>query len=148
VWTKATVKPRRVALCALALLACTGAGCAPSSPRASHASPAVRVNERDFHITAPAELKSGAATLTVANSGPEAHELIVVRSDGNPLPLRSDGLTVDEDAILGRTAGALEPGTAGTQRTLELHLTPGRYEFFCNMSGHFLGGMHTAVTVT
>jgi uncharacterized cupredoxin-like copper-binding protein len=30
---------------------------------------------------------------------------------------------------------------------LRVRLTPGRYEFFCNMSGHYLGGMHTVIVV-
>jgi uncharacterized cupredoxin-like copper-binding protein len=84
----------------------------------------------------------------VHNNGPEAHELIVVRSDGDKaLPLRGDGLTVDEDAVEASTAGSLEPGVAGSDRVLKLRLKPGRYEFFCNMAGHFEGGMHTTVTV-
>jgi uncharacterized cupredoxin-like copper-binding protein len=30
---------------------------------------------------------------------------------------------------------------------LRLHLRPGRYVMFCNMSGHYLGGMDTDVVV-
>jgi uncharacterized cupredoxin-like copper-binding protein len=29
-----------------------------------------------------------------------------------------------------------------------LHLKPGRYELFCNMAGHYLGGMRAALVVT
>jgi uncharacterized cupredoxin-like copper-binding protein len=32
-------------------------------------------------------------------------------------------------------------------RTLRLKLTPGRYVFFCNMAGHYLGGMRHEVVV-
>ena len=45
------------------------------------------------------------------------------------------------------TAGALEPGHPGSNRKLRLHLAPGRYVLFCNMSGHYLGGMHTELVV-
>ena len=57
-------------------------------------------------------------------------------------------MTVNEEALEKVEAGALEPGASGSVRELHLHLKPGRYELFCNMSGHFLGGMHTDVVVT
>ena len=43
-------------------------------------------------------------------------------------------------------AGALEPGEPGTRR-LHVRLTPGHYELFCNMSGHYLGGMERELEV-
>src|SRR4051794_30699555 len=59
----------------------------------------LRVAERDFRITAPTEVRAGAAMLRVDNRGPDSHELIVVRVGRGRLPLRRDGLTVDEDAV-------------------------------------------------
>ena len=44
-------------------------------------------------------------------------------------------------------AGSLEPGQAGTVRTLRVHLVSGHYLFFCNMAGHYLGGMNAEVIV-
>ena len=76
-----------------------------------------------------------------------AHELIVVKLSDAPLPLRHDGITVDEDAVAARTAYALEPQPAGKVSELRMHLTPGRYELFCNMAGHYRGGMHTELDV-
>jgi len=61
--------------------------------------------------------------------------------------LRRDGLTVDEDAVEPETAGALEPGQPGATRELKLQLEPGRYELLCNMSGHYMGGMHSVLVV-
>jgi uncharacterized cupredoxin-like copper-binding protein len=61
--------------------------------------------------------------------------------------LRRDGLTVDEAALEHRMVGVLEAGEPGADRRLVLRLRPGRYEFFCNMSGHYLGGMHRTVEV-
>ena len=75
------------------------------------------------------------------------HELIVVRLQGRSLPLRQDGITVDEDALDRETAGALEPFSGGSVDTLHVHLAPGRYELFCNMAGHYLGGMHRVLVV-
>jgi len=71
----------------------------------------------------------------------------VVRAHGSSLPLRADGLTVNEEALDPVVAGTLEPGDPGSRRGLQVHLVPGRYELFCNMSGHYLGGMHTDLVV-
>jgi uncharacterized cupredoxin-like copper-binding protein len=115
---------------------------------ASNPGPAkLQVTERDFTVKAPKQVRAGEVELLVHNNGPDAHELIVVRGGRRILPLRSDGLTVDEDALEKREAGILEPGTAGLTRKLSLRLAPGRYVLFCNMSGHYLGGMHTVLVV-
>lgn len=127
----------------LALLACPGCG-SGSHQAAGHV---VRVTERDFRISAPKHVRSGDLLLSVRNRGPDAHELIVVRDRSTRLPLRRDGSTVSEEKLEPRIAGALEPGQPGSRRTLRLHLPPGTYELFCNMSGHYLGGMHTKLVV-
>jgi uncharacterized cupredoxin-like copper-binding protein len=62
--------------------------------------------------------------------------------------LRRDGLTVDEDALESVTIGVLEPAPPGTIRHLDATLRKGRYEVFCNMAGHYLGGMHAFLVVT
>jgi uncharacterized cupredoxin-like copper-binding protein len=105
----------------------------------------VQVSERDFAISAPRHVAAGPVTLRVANHGPDAHELIVVRTRDGRLPFRGDGLTVDEDAVEHSTLGALEPGEPGGIRELRLNLRPGRYVLFCNMSGHYLGGMQSVL---
>ena len=107
----------------------------------------LRVTERDFRITAPRRAKAGDLVLSVRNRGPDAHELIVVRERSARLPLRRDGSTVSEEKLEPIIAGALEPGHPGSVRKLRLHLAPGRYELFCNMSGHYLGGMRTTLVV-
>jgi uncharacterized cupredoxin-like copper-binding protein len=107
----------------------------------------LRVNERDFRISARKVVSSPDVRLVVHNKGPDAHELIVVRARDSHLPLRTDGSTVDEDALKRATVGVLEPGEPGSVRQLLLHLSPGRYILICNMSGHFLGGMHTQLLV-
>ena len=78
---------------------------------------------------------------------PDMHELIVVRTSAAHLPLRPDAATVDEDGLEPLTVGTLEPGSPGSVRELDLRLQPGRYEVFCNMAGHYLGGMSAAFTV-
>jgi uncharacterized cupredoxin-like copper-binding protein len=107
----------------------------------------VSVTERDFHISAPKAVPAGELRLSVRNRGPVAHELIVVRAPDSRLPFRADGLTIDEDSVEPRIVGALEPASADKIRTLRVRLAPGRYEIFCNMSGHYLAGMHRKLTV-
>jgi len=126
----------------LALLACPACG-SGGHQAAAHV---VRVTERDFRISAPKHVRSGDLLLSVSNRGPDAHELIVVRDRSSELPLRRDGSTVSEEKLEPVTAGALEPGGTGV-RALRVRLAPGRYELMCNMSGHYLGGMHAELVV-
>jgi hypothetical protein len=116
----------------------TGCGSASSSPGGS----VVRVTERDFQITGPKQVPAGTVVFRVRNDGPDDHEFIVVRLGPSPIPLRADGMTVNEEALKSSTVGALEPGPPGSVRTVAIDLVPGRYEMFCNMEGHFMGGMH------
>jgi hypothetical protein len=107
----------------------------------------LRVTERDFHISAPKQVASGDLTLTVTNKGPDDHELIIVRATTARLPLRSDGLTANEEKLEPIIALSLEPASPGTVRTTHLKLRPGRYVLFCNMAGHFMAGMRTTLVV-
>ena len=131
----------------LALVVLAFAGCGSIGHSAKSGRTVLRVTERDFKITAPTRARSGDVLLSVRNRGPDGHELIVVREQRTRLPLRRDGSTVDEERLEPVIAGALEPGQPGTVRKLRLHLTPGRYVLFCNMSGHYLGGMHARLVV-
>jgi uncharacterized cupredoxin-like copper-binding protein len=83
----------------------------------------------------------------VHNAGPDEHEFIVMRGTATELPLQNDGLTVNETAVKSRLVGELEPGGPGLTRNLRLKLAPGRHMFYCDMTGHFMGGMHTDVVV-
>jgi uncharacterized cupredoxin-like copper-binding protein len=130
---------------AAALLA---GGCGGARVGGSVLAGVVNIGERDFQITGPDHVKAGRVTLRVANSGPDQHELIVVRASGSHLALRGDGLTVNEEALGREEPGVLEPGEPGAVRELEVNLTPGRYVFFCNMEGHYLGGMHHEIVVS
>lgn len=141
---------RRIGAVILALSAALCAGCGSQQHAAGAGAGAVAVNERDFHIGAPATLPAGEVALQVDNHGPDRHELIVARvgpAGAAALPLRADGLTLNEEALQKSEVGELEPGAPGSLRTLRLNLAPGHYVFFCNMAGHFLGGMHADVVV-
>ena len=124
-------------------------GCSSHDRSQAETGTVVRVVERDFEIRLSTHhVHAGAVTLQVVNKGPAAHELIVVRSTGRPLPLRKDDVTIDEDRIEDITVGVLEPGRSGATRTLPLKLKPGMYSVVCNMSGHFMGGMYADLKVT
>jgi hypothetical protein len=106
----------------------------------------LRVKVRDFAINAPKLVPAGNVALRVSNGGPDTHELILLRG-GEKLSLRPDNLTLDEDALKPRTVSVLEDDHPGSQRVWHLQLAPGRYVLVCNMSGHYLGGMRTELTV-
>jgi uncharacterized cupredoxin-like copper-binding protein len=115
---------------------------------ATSANPSVvRVVERDFHITAVhGRVNAGTVLFRVTNRGPDEHEFIVVHADAG-LPLRADGITLDEEALEKSIVGAIEPAPAGKRNVLRLSLRPGRYALVCNMYGHYMGGMYTPLVV-
>jgi hypothetical protein len=137
---------RALSLALMAAIALIAGGCGGSS-RPQARGPVFRVNERDFSISAPRQVDAGDVTLRVDNLGPDAHELLVARLGNDGLPMRSDGMTIDEEALARRGLQVLEPGASGAVRDLQVRLTPGRYVLFCNMSGHYLGGMHRVLVV-
>ena len=109
----------------------------------------VDVTLGDFHIdNATPAVTAGDVVMQVHNEAPATHEFVVVRTNlpADGLPLGPDGLSVNEDWLDG--VGELNEVPAGTVGTLPLHLAPGRYVFFCNLDGHYLGGMHGVLEVS
>jgi len=109
----------------------------------------VGVTLKDFHIdTAASSVAGSDVVLQVHNDAPATHEFVVVRTNlpADGLPLGPDGLSVNEDWLDG--VGELNDVAAGTVATLPLSLAPGRYVFFCNLDGHYLGGMHAVLEVS
>jgi hypothetical protein len=142
----ATIARLGLGLCAIAV-AITACGSGSGGHHDSGAP--VSVREKDFRILLqPSRVHAGRVELTVDDVGPADHELILIRARRGPLPLRHDGLTVDEDALEPVTIGVLEPAPPGTIRHLDVTLRKGKYELFCNMAGHYLGGMHAFLVVT
>jgi uncharacterized cupredoxin-like copper-binding protein len=139
---------RLAGLIALAASACAVAGCGGTASSAP-AGNTIQVSERDFAISlSPKRIAAGSVVFHVANRGPDRHEFIVVRVPAGGLPLRTDGMTISEEKLAPETAGGLEPAESGASRDLSVKLRPGRYEVFCNMSGHFMAGMHAMLVVT
>ncbi len=125
------------------------AGCGGSAGASGGAGATViGVTERDFHIsTSISHVSAGDVSLRISNQGPDEHELIVAPDRQAGLPIRSDGATVDEEAIQRSEAGSITPQQPGGAEYLRLHLARGRYVLFCNMEGHYMGGMHTELVV-
>lgn len=133
---------------AIALLPiAVAAGCGGARSGSGSTAPVVTVTERDFAIDAPKVVTAGEVVFRVRNDGPDAHELLVVRAPNGDLPIRSDGLTLDEERLQQSEVGVLEPAESHAVRELRLRLSPGRYVLFCNMSGHFIGGMQHDLVV-
>ena len=121
-------------------------GCAEADSVTPVRDSRVQISERDFRIVVtPGHIPAGRAELVVRNQGPDTHELIIVRSSRSQLPLRRDGLTVDEEAL--HEVGAVEGVVPKGVGRVRVRLEPGRYELFCNMAGHFMAGMHGKLVV-
>jgi hypothetical protein len=110
----------------------------------------VNVRLEDFKVRQDAAVvPSGTVSFRILNQGPTTHQLIVVRTDLDPdkLPLQRDGLTVNEDApgidLLDEVGGL----DIDDRQSLVLELAPGHYVLYCNLEGHYLGGMHASLTV-
>jgi hypothetical protein len=110
----------------------------------------VNVVLEDFHVRRDvAVVPTGTVRFRILNQGPTTHELNVIRTARAPdkLPLQPDGLTVNEDAPGLDHIDEAEGLDIGDRRTMTLDLAPGHYVLYCNMEGHYLGGMHAAFTV-
>ena len=110
----------------------------------------VYVQLDDFRVRPDAAVvTAGTVRFRILNQGPSTHELNVVRTARAPdkLPLQQDGLTVNEDAPDLDHLDEAEGLDIDDRRTLVLRLAPGHYVLYCNMEGHYLGGMHAAFTV-
>jgi hypothetical protein len=135
---------RRRTLVVLPVLLVVGCNQAGTASRAAESR--VRILESDFRIVVkPDHIPAGEAEFVVRNQGPDTHELIIVGSRRSQLPLRLDGLTVDEEAL--HAVATVEGVAPKGEGRVRIHLAPGRYEVFCNMAGHFMAGMHGVLVV-
>lgn len=91
-------------------------------------------------------VKAGQVTFEVTNSSKSmVHEMVVAKVDANKLPpYDAANAKVDEESFesLGEVP-ELDPGKSGS---VSLKLEPGTYVLFCNIPGHYMGGMWSVVT--
>jgi len=85
-------------------------------------------------------VQAGQVTFVARDTGQVEHELMVERT---PIKFDSPGRPT-EDAAIGMIED-MEPGMSGR---MTLKLTPGTYNLFCNVPGHYAAGQHTRFTVT
>ena len=110
----------------------------------------VNVLLEDFEVRPDAAvMPAGTVSFRIRNQGPTTHELIVVRTDRSPdkLPLQDDGLTVDEEGEGVHLLDEAEGLDIDDRQTMVLDLAAGDYVLYCNLEGHYLGGMYAALTV-
>ena len=104
----------------------------------------------DFEVRRDAAfVPAGTVSFRLLGQGPTTHEFIVVRTDRSPdkLPLQPDGLTVNEEALGVELVDEADGLDIDDRQTLDLRLAPGHYVMYCNLEGHYLGGMYAALTV-
>jgi uncharacterized cupredoxin-like copper-binding protein len=140
---------RRMLFGAAALMVLSGCtGGLPTNP--STVGSIVDVTVKDFEITAPVGVVAadGTVTFRIYNKGPATHEFVVARTDlpSGELPLGVDGTSADEEQF--DVPGEVSEIPTWTTEALTLRLAPGRYVFFCNLEGHYLGGMHASFRVS
>lgn len=96
-----------------------------------------------------ATVPAGMVTFNVTNVSKDIiHEMVVspISSTDAVMPYIADENKIDEDAAghLGEVA-ELDPGASGV---LGIDMKPGQYLLYCNIAGHYVGGMWTVLTVT
>ena len=110
----------------------------------------VNVLLEDFRVRLDtADVPAGTVRFRILGQGPTSHEFIVVRTDRAPgkLPLQPDGLTVGEERKGIDFLEEVEGLDIDDRQTLVLDLAAGNYVMYCNLEGHYLGGMYEALTV-
>ena len=143
------MRARRLAGVATVLLACVS--CSGSSGARAHEVDVVRVQLVDFrvHLTA-GHLVAGPTLFDISNRGPTEHETLIIRTSLEPdqLPMDASGIRLNEDSDVIDKVLDLSGVDLGdhVQRTVDL--APGHYIVFCNLPGHFLGGMHAGFDVS
>lgn len=137
------------AIALAAALALVAGGCGDGSGHRAGATVGVSVRDFGYRVSRQT-VPAGTVVLHVHNQGPSTHEMNLDRTDLPPggFPLKPDGLTVQETAQPLRRIDSIEQLDLGEAKDLVVHLQPGHYVLWCNLEGHYLGGMHVALDVT
>jgi uncharacterized cupredoxin-like copper-binding protein len=125
------------------LAACGGTAGAAKATR-------IDVTMRDFAIhVSRTDVPAGRVLLRVTNDGPSTHEINVDRTpySSGGIPRQRDGITANEEAHGLHRIDSIEEVDLHHTSDLTLTLGPGRYVLWCNLEGHYLGGMHRIIHV-
>jgi uncharacterized cupredoxin-like copper-binding protein len=90
------------------------------------------------------KVAAGKVTFTVTNAGAVKHEFVVLKTAAPAAQLPVAHGRASEAGH----AGEIGDLPVGTTKTMTLTLRPGHYSIICNLPGHYLGGMHTDLTVS
>ena len=119
-------------------------------PAAAQASTRMAVTLSEFSImTERQDVPAGEVVFDVANTGEDAHELIVIKSDldTNALPPSPSAKNEVDEAAIGEYVGGFEDVQSGMAASGSLTLAPGRYILLCNLSKHYANGMVATLQV-
>lgn len=125
-----------------------GTTVSPTETAAGDEGRTVSVSEREFAISLDSQQASaGRLTFQIHNDGLRDHNFIVFQTDlpDYQLPTTITGLTVEEDKL--DRAGEQNHIAPGADASLTLTLEPGHYVLICDVTGHYINGMHTELTV-
>jgi uncharacterized cupredoxin-like copper-binding protein len=131
------------------LLMALAVGCARGEATPKGALVNVRMD--DYKLEPSFEtVPAGFVTFRVDNPSPSTHELVVARTSvaADALPLRANGIAVNEDSKKIRAVADVGEIRLNTTHDLTLKLKAGHYVLFCNLEGHYRGGMYATVEVT
>ena len=124
---------------------------ASASAGGSAAGTNVTATESEFKIelgatTAPA----GSVNFQITNGGTIQHEFVVVKTDlaADKLPMKTGESEVDEDNAALTAVDEVEDIDPKATPTLTVNLPAGHYVLFCNIAGHYAGGMHVDFTTS
>lgn len=98
----------------------------------------------------PDKIQAGETTFVVKNDATDTrHEFILVKTDLAPNKLPTDKMNkVNEESKAFTEVGSAEDIDPGKTKQFTANLTPGHYDYFCNISEHYAMGMRGEFTVT
>jgi uncharacterized cupredoxin-like copper-binding protein len=146
--------PKIIGMSMILAMVLTACGSASASSQATATpTPAgpqkVQVTEKDFSITLSTNVVSpGEIEFDLTNQGPSEHEFVIFKTDLAPDKLPTNNGIVDESASSLTKVFEQSQYAANSSKTVNVQLDAGSYVVICNLPGHYLQGMHAALTVT
>src|SRR5262249_6177762 len=105
----------------------------------------VTATENEFTITpSTVTVPAGRVKFVVHNTGKVMHEFILLRtaSTATTMPINAKtGRTVENGTGV-KDVGEVPDIKAGKTKSNVIKLAPGHYVVECNLSGHYMAGMH------
>lgn len=151
--SSATTEAASASTTAKAAASTTAAGGASTTAAAAAAGEGQAVELKEWSVTITGDVKGGANTFAISNTGDNPHALAIVKGESyEALPKLENG-AVDSDKLeAGAFIGASEKVEKGAEGTLSVTLEPGKYVFFCPIAfgpnSHAKAGQVLSVTVS